>query len=264
MKTWLTRTPAWEKLFYGMSALVLLFLVSPVFFVIPMSFNASRYLEFPPTGFSLQWYQEYFSRIAWQRATLISVEVALVTMLAATTLGTLAAFAMTRYEFRGKGAVTMFVFCPLVISPIITSLSLYVWFAKLRILGTVAALVLAHLVLTIPYVIIVVSAALRGFDRRLEFASLSLGAGPIRTFLRVTLPIILPGILTAGLFALAISFDEVIIAMFISGGGARTLPVRMWEGIMVELDPTMAAVSTLVIAVTLSIFLGASLLRRKR
>jgi len=264
VRRWLAETSLWEKGFWVSAVLTLTFLIVPICFVVPMSFSASRYLQFPPSGFSLQWYTTYLHRIEWQLATLVSLQVACLTMVVATTLGTLAAFALVRSDFYGKNAVNMFLFSPLIVAPIISSLSLYLLFAKLRILGTVLSLVLAHLTLTIPYAVIVVSAALRGFDRRLEYASLSLGAGPITTFFRVTFPLIRPGVVTAAVFSFAISFDEVVIAMFISGTGARTLPTRMWESIQTELDPTMSAVSSLIIGFTLSMFFLGAIARRRR
>jgi ABC-type spermidine/putrescine transport system permease subunit II len=257
------RRPAWETLFYAITGAAVVFLVAPIMLVVPMSFSASRYLQFPPSGFSLQWYRTYFSRIEWQLATLVSLQVATTTMLIATALGTMAAFVLVRWQFPGKTLVHMFLFSPLLIAPIITSLGLYLFFAKLGLLGTATALVLAHLVLTLPYTVTVVSAALRGFDRRLEYASQSLGASPVQTFFKITLPIIRPGVGAAALFAFAISFDEVVIAMFISGTGARTLPTRMWESVQVELDPTMSAVSSLIIGCTLAVFLWSALRRHR-
>ena len=250
--------------FYLFCALVFLFLVAPIAIVVPMSFSSARFLKFPPPGFSLQWYANYFNSPDWIGATLTSIQVACLVTLLATTLGTLLALALTRGRFRGRGLVYAFSVSPMIIPLIISAIAIYFLYAKLHLVGTITGLVLAHTILAIPFVLILVSSTLKGFDPTLERAALSLGANPVKTFFLVTLPVIRPGVISAALFAFITSFDELVIAIFISGVHAVTLPKRMWDGIRMEIDPTIAAVSSLLIGVSVLLMLLVELLRRRQ
>ena len=241
----------------------LVFLVAPLFIVVPLSFSASPYLEFPPSGFSLQWYRRYFESSGWTTATLLSIEVAIGTTALALLLGIPAAFGLVRAEFRGKGLLVAFFMAPIIIPYIITAIAVYFLFAHVGLVGTRAGLLTAHTLLAVPKVVIIVAAALKGFDRTLERASLSLGAGPLVTFYRVTYPVIRPAVVTAGLFAFLTSFDELILSMFITGPTAVTLPKRMWDAVRLEIDPTIAAASSLIITVAVFVLVGTELLRRR-
>jgi putative spermidine/putrescine transport system permease protein len=247
----------------GFSAMVLLFLIAPVLIVIPMSFSGGSSLSFPPTGFSLQWYDNFFSRADWTSATIQSFRVAGAVMVLATTIGTLASLALVRGAFRGKQLVNILLISPIIIPNIVIAIAIFSLYSSLRLTGNYVGIVLAHTVFALPFVIIVITATLRGFDVRLEHAAQNLGASPIRTFQYVTLPIIAPGVFAAALFSFIASFDELIIALFIAGAQNRTLPIRMFEGLRLEIDPTIAAVSTLLILLTVSAFGCAELLRRK-
>ena len=229
--------------------------------MVPISFSAAPYLTFPPPGWSLQWYARYFGSRAWMRGTWLSFEVALLTMVTATALGTAAAAGLRR-PFRARPLVGLALIAPLVVPVIITAVATYELYARLRLVGTVAGLVLAHTVLALPFVVIVVRAALRGLDPTLELAAQSLGASQWQTFRFVTFPLIRPAMLSAALLAFMASFDEVVIAVFISGARTSTLPKLMWEGIRTEIDPTIAAVSTVLIVVTGLILMSIALLRR--
>jgi putative spermidine/putrescine transport system permease protein len=248
---------------YGFTALVLFYLIFPVFVVAPVSFSSAQYLAFPPPGFSLQWYEKYFDRQDWIDATFLSLRIGLMTAVMATVLGTAAALGLVRGRFRGKNAINAFLVSPLIIPAIIVAIGVYFFYARLQIVGSPWALALAHTALAIPFVVINVSATLYGFDERLEYAAMNLGANRWQTFRHVTFPIIRPGVLAGALFAFITSFDELIVALFISGTGAVTLPRKMWDGLRQEIDPTIAAVSTMLIAISVLILLSAELLRQR-
>jgi putative spermidine/putrescine transport system permease protein len=245
------------------AGLILLYLVFPVFVVIPVSFSSAQYLQFPPPGFSLQWYEHYFERTDWVAATWLSLRVALLTALLATLLGTAASIALVRGRFPGRQMMHSFLVSPLIIPTIIVAIGVYFFYARLRIIGNPFALSLAHTTLAIPFVVVNVSATLYGFDERLEYAAMNLGANRWQTFRRVTLPIIRPGVLAGALFAFITSFDELIVALFISGTGAVTLPRKMWDSLRQEIDPTIAAVSSLMIVISVLMLVSAELLRQR-
>jgi putative spermidine/putrescine transport system permease protein len=248
---------------YVVTGLVLLYLIFPVFVVIPVSFSSAKFLQFPPPGFSLQWYENYFSRRDWTDATLLSLRIGAITAIFATVLGTLASLALVRGRFWGRDLINSFIVSPLIIPSIIVAIGVYFFYARLQIVGKPFALALAHTALAIPFVVINVSATLYGFDERLEYAAMNLGANRWQTFVKVTLPIIRPGVLAGALFAFITSFDELIVALFISGSTAVTLPRKMWDGLRMEIDPTIAAVSTLLIAISVLVLVSAELLRQR-
>ena len=232
---------------YVGSGAVLVFLIVPILIIIPMSFGSALSLEFPPRSLSLQWYVKYFTTPAWLRATGTSFQVALGTMILATALGTLAAFGLVRRRFVGRDLLLALILSPLIIPGIVIAVAIYLVFARVHLVGSPLGLVLAHTVLALPLVVVNVAATLQGFDESVERAAMSLGAGPIRTFRYVTFPLIRPGIVAGALFAFMASFDEVIVAIFLSGRTATTLPKRMWDSVLLETDPTIAAISTMLI-----------------
>ena len=254
------RAPLLVWIFAG---LVLFFLVFPIFVVVPISFSGASYLQFPPRTLSLRWYDAYFGGRGWVDSTILSFRIALVVMVLATALGTAAAFALVRSNLPGKNAVYAALLSPIIVPSIITAIAVYFLFAPLRLVGNWWSLVLAHTVLAIPLVIVVVSASLTGFNIVLERAAMGLGASPSVALRRVTLPIILPGIATAALLAFLASFDEVVIAIFLSGTDAVTLPKKMWEGVWLEISPVIAAASSIVIAITIALFVTLEILRRR-
>lgn len=247
----------------ALTALILLYLVFPVFVVIPVSFSSAKYLQFPPPGFSLQWYDNYFSRRDWTDPTILSLWVGAATALFATILGTAASLALVRGRFWGRDALNSFLVSPLIIPTIIVAIGIYFFYARLQLIGKPFALILAHTAIALPFVVINVSATLYGFDERLEYAAMNLGANRWQTFRSVTLPIIRPGVFAGALFAFITSFDELIIALFVSGTSAITLPRKMWDGLRMEIDPTIAAVSTLLIVTSVVVLLTAELLRQR-
>ncbi|MQW41582.1 ABC transporter permease subunit [Sinorhizobium meliloti] len=235
------------------------FLIAPIAILFPLSVSASPFLEFPPRGFSLRWFQNYFDRPDWIAATWVSIKVATLTMFAATLLGTLAAIGLVRGRFLGARLAAGFLISPSIVPALITAVAVYFQFAQFKLVGTITGLVLAHMVLALPLVVIVVSGALRSVDVRPEQAARSLGATSIIAFLKVTLPAIKPGILTAAFFAFLASFDDVVLALFLSGTSATTLPKRMWDGVRFEVDPTIAAVSTLMIMLSIALLVAPQL-----
>jgi putative spermidine/putrescine transport system permease protein len=242
---------------------VLGYLIFPIIIVVPLSFSSGTYLRFPPPGFGLRWYRNFFERSDWIDSAWLSMEIGLAATVLATMLGTPAALALVRSRFRGRELVNAFIISPLIVPAIIVAIGIYFFYARLGMIGNPISLVIAHTCLAVPFVVINVSATLYGFDERLEYAAMSLGATRWRTFWQVTFPIIRPGVLAGALFAFITSFDELVIALFVSGTTAVTLPRKMWESIQFEIDPTIAAVSTMLVAVTGGLFLMAELLRRR-
>lgn len=245
------------------SGAVLLYLAAPILVVIPLSFSSGLYLSFPPPGFSLQWYARFFADPAWTGAALLSIWVGLTVTVLAVLLGTPAAFALVRGHFRGARLINGFVLTPVVVPGIIVAIGIYFFYARIGLVGSPLGLILAHTCLAVPFVVINVSATLYGFDEKLEHAAMSLGASPFATFREITLPLIRPGILAGAVFAFITSFDELLVALFVSGTSAVTLPRRMWDQIRFNIEPTIAAVSTLLIVLTTLLLFSTEMLRRR-
>jgi putative spermidine/putrescine transport system permease protein len=229
---------------------VLVVMIAPILVVAILSFSNSSYLTFPPPSFGLRWYRAYLDSRDWLSATWISIEVAVATVVLATVLGTAATLGLSRLPKLARTLATGLILSPLIMPVIIVAIGLYYAFARYGLVGTPLGLILAHTCLAVPFVVTSVGSSLAGFDRRLEMAALSLGASPWGTFRQVTLPLIRPGILVGALFAFITSFDELVVSLFLSGVNAVTLPRRMWEDLRYAIDPTIAAVSTLTILVT--------------
>jgi putative spermidine/putrescine transport system permease protein len=244
--------------------LVLAFLALPIIIVVALSFSSASYLTFPPPAFGIRWYRVYLGSSEWLASTWLSLAVAACVVVLSTTLGTLASLGLARLPGAMRATIGALILSPLIVPGIVVAIGIYYVFARYRLVGTPAGLVLAHTCLAVPFVVTSVSASLAGLDRRLEQAALSLGATPLATFRQVILPLILPGVLVGALFAFITSFDELIIALFLSGSGAITLPRRMWDDLRFAIDPTIAAVSTLTIALTALLLGGAHLLRRQQ
>lgn len=240
-----------------------IFLVAPISIIFPLSFSDASFLQFPPPAYSLRWYENYFSRPDWIGPTITSFKVAGITMVLATIIGTLAAIPIARTQFPGKRLLVGFLLSPMIVPVIVLAVAFYFLFARLKLVGTPLGLVLGHLVLALPFVIVVITSALQSTDESLERAAQTLGASPVRAFTRITLPLIRPAILTGGLFAFLASFDELVIALFISGTGSKTLPKRLWDGIREEIDPTTAAVAALLTVFSLVLLLVAEIARNR-
>jgi putative spermidine/putrescine transport system permease protein len=252
-----------RALFTTLWICVLLFLALPIAIVALLSFSSASYLTFPPPAFGIRWYEAYLGSREWLASTWLSVAVATCVVVLATTLGTLAALGLARLRGSMRAAVAALIVAPLIVPGIIAAIGIYYAFSRYRLVGTPVGLVLAHTCLAVPFVVTSVSASLANFDRRLEQAALGLGATPWGTFRQVTLPLISPGVLVGALFAFITSFDELIVALFLSGSGAVTLPRRMWDDLRFAIDPTIAAVSTLTIVLTAAVLGFAHMLRQR-
>lgn len=237
-----------------LAAVIGIYLLLPVLVVIPMSLGKSSFLSFPPKELSLRWYRNIVEDSTWITSAGSSFQVALLSALLAVVLGTLASLALVRGNFPFRNGVIAILLAPMIVPFVIVGLAVYIAFLRMGLTQTPLGFVLIHACLGVPYVIVNVSSGLVSVDRRLEMAAMNLGAGPISTFMRITLPLILPSVLSGALFAFIISWDEVVVALFLSGPEFTTLPVRMWSGIRVQIDPTVAAISSLVIIVILLAF----------
>lgn len=225
-------------------AAIYLFLMLPLLVVFPISLSSAAYMQFPPPGLSWQWYARYFDDPQWVDATVRSLYIGGATAILALALGVPLAFSLVRAKFIGRVLVDRLALAPLIVPTIILSVSLYGLFAKLKLIGEWYGLVIAHTVLALPFVVLVMSAGLRDFDRGLEQAAEGLGASRVRTLLRVTLPLLRPSLVSAGLLAFISSFDELVVALFLAGPN-MTLPKKMFDNILMEIDPTIAAVSVM-------------------
>jgi putative spermidine/putrescine transport system permease protein len=231
------------------SGAVILFLCLPIAVVVPMSFSSASSLAFPPPGLSLRWYESFFGDPRWLRAAGTSALVALASSLAALVLGSIAAYGLVRGDFRGRALLEGNFIAPLILPPVITAVALYIFFAQIGLLGTIPGLVVAHTILTVPYVVLLMSVAIRQFDVRIEQVAYSLGASWFRMFQSVLLPNLLPSVLAAWIFAFIISFDEVIVTIFLAGA-YDTIPKRMFNELILQVNPTITAIATLLIALS--------------
>jgi putative spermidine/putrescine transport system permease protein len=228
------------------SVLVLAWLILPTLVLVPISFSETASFNFPAKGFSLRWYEKFFTDVSWVRSLLLSLQVAVLVTIISTVAGTLAAFGIWKMKPRGRAVVEGYLLTPMMIPGIILAVGLYSVFLKLGLLGTVPGFVLAHTVLAMPFVVVNVLTSLEGLDSRLELAAASLGASRSVTFMRIVLPLIAPGVGAGALFAFVTSFDEVIVSLFIQSPGLQTLPVKVFRSVTQDTDPTVAAVSVIV------------------
>ena len=249
--------------FLAFCALVLAFLVAPLLVIVPFSFNVEPYFSYPIPGLSTRWYRELFHSAAWGSSFRNSLIVALPTTVLSTTLGTLAAVGLTRGSFPLKSLVVGLFLSPMMIPHIIIGLALYFFYVPLGLVHSFAGLILAHTTLATPFVVITVAATLANFNTNLARAAASLGARPLTVFRRVTLPLILPGILSGALFAFVVSFDELIVALLLSGPEHRTLPRQIWSGARESISPVIMAVATLLIVVSALLMLLMESIRRR-
>jgi ABC-type spermidine/putrescine transport system permease subunit I len=243
-------------------ALALAFLVLPTLLVIPIGFTSSQFLEFPPPGYSMQWFETYFSSPVWLSATLRSFGVAAATAVCATFIGGLAALALARSNTRWGGAIFATFLAPLIVPRIIIAVGLFYLFAQIGLVATDLGLVIGHTVLALPFAFVTITAILKNYDWRLDQAAAVLGANQVKTLLLVTVPLVKGGLVAAFLFAFITSFDELTIAIFVSGGIKTTLPKQMWDDMILQLNPTLAAVSVVVFVIVTILLLLAERFRR--
>lgn len=256
-------SPLSRRILIAIVIAICAYLVLPTVAVVPVSFTQTDFIIFPPKGFSLQWYGVFFSNPVWRNAIFTSITVATISALCATAVGTLAAFGLNRLTGTAARAVIWLLLLPMLVPSIILAVAFYSALARFGIVGTKLGLVVAHTVLALPFVVITVSATIQKVDWRIVDAARSLGAGPVIAFRKVTIPAVLPGILAGGTFAFLTSFDEIVVALFVSGVDAITLPVQMWNGIRFEISPAVAAASSILLALSIVILSFTSILRRR-
>lgn len=235
---------------YIFACVVMLLLVAPTLIVIPMSFSDSQYLEFPPETWSLRWYRNYFGSPEWMQATATSLKAAVLTMLVATPVGVIAAYGLHCSQIAFVRVAFLLLITPMMVPVVLVAIGAFYVFVKMKLLYSLTGLVLAHSVLALPLVLIVTGSALKSYDMNQELAARSLGAPRWKAFLTITVPQIRFAIVTSALLAFLTSFDEVVVAMFISGGDNPTLTRNMFNALRDQIDPTIAAISTIMILLT--------------
>ena len=249
---------------FALCGLVLLFLVLPVVIVIPVSFSASSLLEFPPRAFSLRWYEGYFGSIEWRDATWMSVKVAVLSTLLATPVGIAAAYGLHTATLRFTGALRLLILAPLLIPTILTGVGIFYVYARLGLNNTLLGMTMAHAMLSLPFVVVSVAAGLQSYDMTQERVARSLGAPWLRAFWSITLPQIRLPVASGALLAFIASFDEVIVTYFISGGEMSTLPRRMFNALRDQIEPTIAAISTILVVLSVLAVAALELLRSRK
>jgi putative spermidine/putrescine transport system permease protein len=252
----------WRVVFIAFCAIVLLYLILPILIIVPMSFSSTRFLTFPPPALSLRWYQDYIASAAWMQATRVTLIVALATVAIASPLGVAAAYAISQSKLKIMRLIHMTLLLPLVVPIIITAVGIFFIYARVGLVATLSGLILANVMLGLPYVIISVVAGLQSFDATQEMVARSLGMNRLRSFFAVTLPQINSSVIAGAIFAFISAVDETIVALFISGGQYQPLTKRMFTALRDEIDPTIAAISTLMTAVSFMLVLIAS--RRRK
>lgn len=246
---------------FSFTTLVAVFLVLPLLVIIPISFTDANLLVFPPEKFSWRWYHEFFSDPVWLNALKNSLIVGIASTILATTFGTLAAFGLVRDDLKGKAFWMALFISPMVVPTVVLAVALYLAFARFGLIGTYLGLILGHTLLSLPFVIITVGARLQSFSRTQVRAGLSLGGTPFYVFRRVTLPQIAPGVAAGGVFAFATSFDEVVLALFLSAPEQRTLPRQIFAGIKETISPTVAVAAALLIGLSVAVVIAMELFR---
>nr|WP_293572928.1 ABC transporter permease [Phaeobacter sp.] len=260
----------WFYSFRVICGLIFFFLIAPIIVIIPLSFNAQDFFTFTPEmlrldpeGFSLKHYRDFFSNDSWQSAMWNSLQIAPVATLLSVGFGTLAAIGLSQQHVPFRRAIMAILISPMIVPLIISAAGMYFFYSKIGLQGSYLGVVLAHAALGIPFVIITVTATLVGFDRSLTRAAANMGANPVTTFFRVQMPLILPGVISGGLFAFITSFDEVVVVLFVGSAGQKTLPWQMFIGLREQISPTILAVATLLVAISIALLTVVELLRRR-
>ena len=260
----------WYYGFRFLCGLIFTFLIVPILVIMPLSFNAVPFFTFTPEmlsldpeGYSLRWYEDFFSSLNWQGAVKNSVIIAFFSTILATALGTLAALGLSRPYMPYRTAIMALLISPMIVPLIISAAGMYFFYSKIGLASTHLGVILAHTALGTPFVVITVTATLVGFDHSLTRASAMLGASPARTFFKVIVPLILPGVISGALFAFITSFDEVVVVLFVASFEQRTIPWQMFSGIREQISPTILAVATLLIVVSIMLLASLELLRRR-
>jgi putative spermidine/putrescine transport system permease protein len=260
----------WHFSFRTICGAIFVFLITPILVVMPLSFNAENFftftpemLRFDPEGYSLKHYRDFFTNDDWQNAMRNSLSIAPVATLLSVTFGTLAAIGLSQPHVPFRRAIMAILISPMIVPLIISAAGMYFFYSRIGLQGTYVGVVLAHAALGIPFVIITVTATLVGFDNSLTRAAANMGANPVTTFFRVQMPLILPGVISGGLFAFITSFDEVVVVLFVGSAGQKTLPWQMFIGLREQISPTILAVATLLVIISICLLTVVELLRRR-
>jgi len=262
----------WHYTYLTFCGLVFFFLIAPLFVILPLSFNAEQYIHFSakmlaldPEGFSLRWYEDmiYGTKNPWGLATKNSLIIAFFATIGSTVLGTVAALGLSSRHMPYKAAFMALLISPMIVPLIISGTAIFFFMAKVGLAATHTGIVLSHIILGTPFVVITVTATLTGFDHSVTRAAASLGSNPVNTFMKITLPLIMPGVISGALFAFVTSFDEVVVVLFLAGLENTTIPIQMWVGLREQLSPTIMAVATCLIIMSTLILVSAELLRRR-
>lgn len=253
---------SWRWVLLAICVVMALFLLLPILFIVALSFGSSRWLIFPPPSWTLKWYGELVADPRWIEAALTSAKIALIVMVLSVALGLLAALALVRGTFRGRKALRAFFLTPMVLPVVIVAVALYAAFLRLGLAGTLPGFVLAHLVVALPFAIITIAGALETFDPAIEDAAILCGASPWEARLRVTLPAISHGLFSAAIFSFLISWDEVVLAIFMASPTLQTLPIKVWTTLRQDMTPVIAAASTLLVVLTILLMVAAALIRK--
>ena len=262
----------WHYTYLTFCGLVFFFLIAPLFVILPLSFNAEQYIHFSakmlaldPEGFSLRWYEDmiYGTKNPWGLATKNSLIIAFFATIGSTILGTIAALGLSSRHMPYKAAFMALLISPMIVPLIISGTAIFFFMAKVGLAATHTGIVLSHIILGTPFVVITVTATLSGFDHSVTRAAASLGSNPVNTFMKITLPLIMPGVISGALFAFVTSFDEVVVVLFLAGLENTTIPIQMWVGLREQLSPTIMAVATCLIVMSTLILVTAELLRRR-
>ena len=262
----------WHYTYLFFCGLVFFFLIAPLFVILPLSFNAEQYIHFSakmlaldPEGFSLRWYEDmiYGTKNPWGLATKNSLIIAFFATIGSTLLGTVAALGLSSRHMPYKAAFMALLISPMIVPLIISGTAIFFFMAKVGLAATHTGIIIAHIIVGTPFVVITVTATLTGFDHRVTRAAASLGSNPVHTFRKITLPLIMPGVISGALFAFVTSFDEVIVVLFLAGLENTTIPIQMWVGLREQLSPTILAVATCLIVMSTLILVSAELLRRR-
>ncbi len=250
--------------FLAFCGLIFMFLVLPVLIVLPLSFNSEPYFTYPMPGFSLRWYQDILDNEMWMVSAKNSIIVGFGSTALAVLLGTLTALGLNKPNLPFKKLTTGILISPMIVPLVITGIGMYIFYAKHGLTGNLLGIITAHTVIGTPFVIIFVNAALAGFNSNITRAGQSLGASPTYVFFKITMPLIMPGIIYGGMLAFASSLDELVIVMFLAGVEERTIPMQMWTGLREQLSPSVLAVATILMTLLIGLLIALELLRRRR
>jgi len=243
--------------------IVLIFIVAPIIVLTIVSFSSTNILQFPPPELSFRWYESYLGDTTWRAATVRSIIVALLTAFFSFLIGFPAAIGIVRSNFKGKNLIRVFTLTPLAFPKIIIAIGLYFLYVKAHIVGTMVGLVIGHTLIALPFTILVLTAGLQGIDERLEWAAQNLGATQFQTFTKITIPMLWPSIVASLIFCFIESFDDIILSMFLSSVSKPTLPVQIWISVQQWMDPTIAAVSVILLLITIVGLLLISLVNKQ-